>query len=569
MNARQINSSIKPLAPEGTFFLIDDLEWTSGQGIDIDYATLEDDKLVDWPMVYILRNEEERPSAYVGKTTNVLQRMRQHASNPEKASFTNASLIYSPEFNESVISDYEHRLISLMSADNKFILTNKNGGLSEGDYFSKKEYSLMFEDLWKELQQHNMVVHTIAEIEQSELFKFSPYKALNADQEDACFKILETIKNRKTQSSPIVVEGMPGTGKTILAVFLLKALKDSDEFAGMNIALIEPVPSLRKTLKKVLKTIGGLKSTDILGPTDIAKPQHINNDGTKHYDVLLIDEAHRLKQYRNIVGRKSFKDASARLGLDYLTCTEIDWIMAQAKIPVFFYDPYQAVKPASPTLDQFIKSVGKAAKNPIRLFRQMRVNGGNEYLEYIKDILWGKNPSKKEFSNYPFVLHKQFSGFLQEFQQTLKKHDLTRMVAGYAWPWKTKNAKYDESSDFFDIDIEGHHLRWNCTETGWVDMGLKDPKIAREVGCIHTIQGYDLTNAFVIIGNDIIYDAEAGSLKSNRDGYYDANGKNGTTMQELDSYIKNIYYVLLTRGIESTHIYVCDPDTRKYFERFM
>lgn len=569
MNAKRIDSSIHPLSPKGSSFLIDDLEWSPGQGIDLEYATLEDDKLIDWPMVYILRNDREKPSAYVGQTTNVFRRMREHAANPEKEGFTRADLIYSPEFNQSVITDYEHRLISLMSADKKYVITNKNEGLTESEYFSKNEYDRMFEDLWAELQKNDLVIHTIQQIEQSELFKYSPYKALNSDQEDACAKILETIKHRNINPSPIVVEGMPGTGKTVLAVFLLKALKDTDEFKDANIALIEPVPSLRKTLSSVLKTIGGLRSTDVLGPSDIAKPQNINADGTKHYDVLLVDEAHRLKQYRNIVGRKSFKDASERLGLNYKTCTEVDWVMAQAKIPIFFYDPYQTVKPASPTEQQFAKSVGKAAKNPIKLIRQMRVNGGKEYLDYVKDILWGKNPTKMIFQNYPFELHENILEFLNEFERTLEKHDLTRMVAGYAWPWKTKGKDPIEAEGLYDIEIEGIQLKWNCTETGWVDMGLKDPSVAQEVGCIHTIQGYDLTNAFVIIGNDIVYDPETDQLKCNRDGYYDKYGKNGTSIQELDAYIKNIYYVLLTCGIESTHVYACDSTTRDYLKRFM
>lgn len=568
MSAKRIESDIEPLKPKGSFFLVDDLEWEPLKGIDMEYATVDDDKLLDWPMVYILRNEEEKPSAYVGQTTNVFRRMQQHAGDPEKNIFTKASLIYSPEFNMSVITDYEHRLITLMSADEKYVLANKNEGLSEGEYFSKDEYTRMFEDLWRKLQEHDVVSHTIEEIEQSELFKYSPYKALNADQEDAFFRILETIKHRNTKPGPIVVEGMPGTGKTVLAVFLLKALKDSEEFKDATIALIEPVSSLRDTLKKVLKTIGGLKRTDILGPSDIAKAAKINEDGSKHYDVLLVDEAHRLKQYKNIVNRGSFKDSSARLGLDYQTCTEVDWIMKQAKIPIFFYDPFQAVKPASPTEQQFAASVGEAAKHPITLFRQMRVNGGNEYLDYIKGILWGKNPVKQDFPNYPFKLHGSFAEFLEEFKRSLTAHDLTRMVAGYAWPWTTKNKSIDDRS-LFDIEIEGIRLRWNCTTTGWVDKGLEDPRIAQEVGCIHTIQGYDLTNTFVIIGNDIVYDPEHDCLKSNRENYFDKNGKNGTTIDELDSYIRNIYYVLLTRGIESTHVYVCNPETRKYFQRFM
>ena len=64
-------------------------------------------------MVYILTNERE---AHVAQTRSVLTRMEQHGANREKAAFDHASVIYGDELNKSVITDYEHRLILLMSA---------------------------------------------------------------------------------------------------------------------------------------------------------------------------------------------------------------------------------------------------------------------------------------------------------------------------------------------------------------------------------------------------------------------------------------------------------------------
>ena len=64
---------------------------------------------------------------------------------------------------------------------------------------------------------------------------YTPYKELNTDQELALEEILTIIKKKYSETTkslneknkaPIVVKGMPGTGKTILLIYLLKLLKD-------------------------------------------------------------------------------------------------------------------------------------------------------------------------------------------------------------------------------------------------------------------------------------------------------------------------------------------------------
>jgi len=139
---------------------------------------------------------------------------------------------------------------------------------------------------------------------------------------------------------------------------------------------------------------------------------------------------------------------------------------------------------------------------------------------------------------------------------------LARVVAGYAWEWKSKNDK-----TAYDIEVDGVQLRWNSTQTDWIaSKGSLD-----EVGSIHTVQGYDLNYAGVIIGPDLRYDADAGRMFVDRASYFDAAGKQnnkvlGKTYSDDDllEFIENIYAVLLTRGIRGTYVYVCDPALREY-----
>lgn len=172
--------------------------------------------LNNWPMLYILENGDY---AYVGQSTNVKKRMLQHKVSEKKELFKKVHLIYSQEFNQSVTFDYESKLIQLIAADEQFILTNGNDGIANKNYYNKEYYDENFNDLWNRLRSKNIVKHSIEEIVNSDLFKYSPYKELNDSQREAVEDIFSSILT--DQEQPIVVNGMPGSGKTIVAVFYL------------------------------------------------------------------------------------------------------------------------------------------------------------------------------------------------------------------------------------------------------------------------------------------------------------------------------------------------------------
>lgn len=556
-------SAQKPSGASG--FLIDQGPFIPGSQISVAEFDLERDIILDWPVVYILANDRE---AYVGQTTSAATRINQHGANEEKQDFDTVNIIYHEEFNASVTTDYEHRLIGLMQADGRYRLTNKNEGMTETKYFSKDEYAAMFDDLWEELRALELADHSIADIEESEVFKYSPYKGLTIDQKVALDTILAAIKGGLDGAEPIVVEGMPGTGKTVLVVFLLKMLKDDPSYKDMNIRVIEPVTSLRETLRKSLKNVGGLDPSDVIAPTDLIKPEMgYSKGGDKCFDILLIDEAHKLKRRVNLGTQYGNYDrVAAELGLPK-DATQMDWIIAQTKLPVFFYDPLQSIGPACLSMASMRSALGDALDTPIELYSQMRVKGGRAYLDYVRAILDAEEPEFEVFDKYDLVLHDDFTDFFDCFERDFKQHNLTRMVAGYAWEWKS-NPKKCSDPMIRDIVIDGIGLRWNCVNENWVIRGTDDPSIAHEVGCIHSIQGYDLSYAYVIIGDDLVYDPVTKTMVADRANYYDKNGKNTAEQEELNRYIKNIYYVLMTRGILGTHIYAVNPQMRQYLSRF-
>lgn len=509
----------------------------------------EESYLSNWPMLYILDNGKQ---AYIGESNHVKNRMSQHHGSLDKRIFDKVHFIYSSKFNQSVTFDYESKLIQYIVADELYEVRNKNAGMAEKEYYGKKEYDEKFQVLWRRLQREKIVKHSLEELENSDLFKYSPYKELNNDQRTAVEEIITSLKQDENQT--VIVNGWPGSGKTIVAIFLLKYLRDSEEFQDKKIGFVVPQTSLRKTLKGIFRSIYGLKSSDVLSPSDVTK---------QFYDILLVDEAHRLHQYKNISYMGAFKKNCEKIGLT-IESDELDWILHQCKCPVLFYDEMQVVGPSGIDVSRFHKKMEiEQAKRMItyhNLFTQMRVNGGNDYIEYVKNILSGTVREKKNFENYEFKLMTDFKAFNDLMYQKEEEVQLVRMVAGYAWEWISKNDK-----TVFDIEIQGIKKQWNhCTE-GWVHS----KEAINEVGCIHSTQGYDLNYAFIILGDEIGYDPVKKKIMIRPENYYDQNGKKTVGYEELKEYIQHIYYVLMTRGIRGSYLYVCDQELRKYISQYV
>lgn len=505
--------------------------------------------LDNWPMLYILENGKQ---VYIGESNHAKTRMTQHASKEEKRIFNKVHFIYSRLFNQSVTFDYESKLIQYIVADELFQVTNKNSGMADKQYFQKKQYDEKFGVLWKKLQREKLVKHSLEEIENSDLFKYSPYKELNDSQRQAVDEILLKIKDGTVNR--VVVNGVPGSGKTIVAVYLMKYLADSEEFKNNEIGFVVPQTSLRKTMKMIFKSIYGLYPSQVISPSDVTK---------KKYDILLVDEAHRLHQYKNISYMGTFKKNCGKLGLN-TDSDELDWILKQSKCSVLFYDSMQVVGPSGIDFERFDKKMENSFKNRMiayfTLLTQMRVQGGNTYIDFVKAALEGKCTGKYISEKYEFKIYTDFVRFESDLYAKESEYGLTRMIAGYAWPWISKNDR-----TLKDIEIKNVKRMWNhCTE-GWVHTD----EAIDEVGCIHSIQGYDLNYAFVILGKDIGYDKHLKKIIVRPECYFDKNGKRTASYEELLKYIKNIYYVLMTRGIKGTYLYICDDGLREYLSQYI
>ncbi len=173
-------------------------------------------------------------------------------------------------------------------------------------------------------------------------------------------------------------------------------------------------------------------------------------------------------------------------------------------------------------------------------------------------MLEEKNP---EFEgDYEILLFDDADEMINEIKKkdNSKNNIVARNVAGISWP-NRKNKK----------EVLGKY-KWNdMNSTDWVHS----KNALNEIGCIHTVQGYDINYTGVIIGNELKYSKQKG-IYVDFDEYKDQKGKSGLENNEKDlirlkQYILNIYYVLLTRGIEGTYVYACDEGLREYLSKYI
>ena len=554
-------------------------------------------KLIDdldfWPIVYILLNKEKM---YIGQTNDIIKRMESHKKYKFNEKFERVLLIYSNLFNQSAIYDIESRLIKYISADSKknINITNQKINQSDFKYFQKDKYNKdIFYKIWQELMRKKIVNDNIDIIENKSIFKYSPFTSFSKQQLEIIKNIIDTVsiiiekdysikakilesleKNNsiydmeqnyddilnllthqerilQNQESVSIIKGGPGTGKTLLAVKIIYELKKNYKING-KIGFCVPQSSNYKETKKLLKSLKLLeKDLDV----KVIKPSEIHKN---KLDILIIDEAHRLRHWYPKIANVSrhIKEKS-----------ELYQAVENSKHLILMYDFNQSVRPSDVNFENEIKNLKEIFKNKfwktsMKLDIQFRVQSTTDFPGFIKKLLQIEEGSKIEPFNderYDIQIFNSIEKMHNEIKKRNEEIGLARMVSGYYVKWISKT-----NEKLFDFENEGYKIKWNTKYENW----LNSPEAINEVGCIHTIQGHDLNYVGVIIGDDLKYNSCEKKLYVDKKNFYDDKAVpiKGSENEEdyLLRYVKNAYYVLLTRGIKGLYLYIKNPELEKY-----
>lgn len=476
---------------------------------------------------------------------------------------------------------------------NSGILNKNNGQSSKHNYYQREMYLNKLVDIWKELKHKKLANNSYNSIINSDIYKYSPFISLTNEQEDIMCKIINNILDcleGKSTNETSIITGLAGTGKTILAINLIYNIVNADfsnidtfeddeikilsEFdktmhrlrkyilhnGKIKIGFVIPMTSLRETLNVVFKAINkkNLKNI-VIAPGDVTK---------KNYDVIICDEAHRLAQYKNIANMGYFKKKCEELGIDENTSTQLDWINIKSKYKVLFYDGNQTIKGSDIQADKMDDLIQENSDKCYSLTTQLRCKSGELFLENIDKLFKCKLKNKIESSeDFEIKVFNNPNEMIEIIKQLDKKMGLCRNVAGYDWKWKSKGKSSEKirKKDLYDFDFNGKKYIWNHTNKGWI---LSNNAV-NEIGCVHTVQGYDLNYVGVIIGPDLSYNKEKNKIEVNINELKDSNVKKGTDESVVQKYIINTYKVLMERGIKGCYIYACDENMQEYLKKYI
>lgn len=377
------------------------------------------------------------------------------------------------------------------------------------------------------------------------LLQGKPEFVLIDDQKLAHESILAADSRAGQAKQVIIVQGGPGTGKSVIAINLLGALIARQR----NVRYVSKNAAPRAVYEA--KLTGTFTKTRISNL--FCGSGAFVDVGVDTYDTLIVDEAHRLNAksglYRN------------------LGENQIIELISAARCTVFFVDDDQRVTLLdighSEEIRRQARSLG-AEITELELSSQFRCNGSDGYLAWLDhtlEIRGTANPML-DTAEYDFRVLDSPADLHALIESRNKVNNRSRLVAGYCWSWPSK-----KDPQAWDINLPefDYRRRWNLDKDGslWIVM----PDSVQQVGCIHTCQGLELDYVGVIIGPDLAYRDGQMVTDATKRAPSDQSVKGlkamlrtepATATRLADAIIKNTYRTLLTRGMKGCYVYCTD-----------
>lgn len=386
----------------------------------------------------------------------------------------------------------------------------------------------------------------------SDMFVGNKVYTLFDEQQVAYAEIMKYAMDTSKRTT-IVVDGGPGTGKSVVAmnafVGLLQAKKNV-RFVAPNASFKEAiVDTLAKHKRETRKRLNAIFSGS-MGYCEAP-------DG--FFDVLIVDEAHRLK------GKGTYM---------YRGESQVDDVIRSSKVNVFFIDDRQQVRPNDEGSVKKITDVaGKYGSQVIfvKLKAQFRCAGAEGFVNWVDNTLQiaqTANFDGWDKESFEFKIVDDPNELARIVEAKNKEHCRARMLAGFAWPW-TSEKEGNADAGVADVTIPEFNFArpWNSRSDQYT-WGIDDTR-QNQIGCIHTSQGLEFDYVGVIIGNDLIFNPATRKVEAVYDEYYDKAGKKGlkSKPEKLTEYVKNIYRVLLSRGMKGCFVYCRNKDLGDYFKK--
>jgi hypothetical protein len=367
---------------------------------------------------------------------------------------------------------------------------------------------------------------------------------------DKVLALVDKAMNR-ARKQVVLVKGGPGTGKSVIALNLMGDLSRKGKVAHYATGS----KSFTETLREVVGRRAGVQFK-YFNTYMNAEPNVL--------DVLICDEAHRIRKTSNSQYTK--KDQRS-------TKAQIEELLYVSRVLVLFIDDYQTVRPDEigkvSYVHEFLQQRDDVDIHEYQLTTQFRCGGSETFIEWVNDtlgIVKSASPVLEPSDSFEFRICQTPFELEQLIRARVDEGFTARMMAGYCWPWSMPNS---DGTLVDDVVIGDWSRPWNAKPdasrlapgTPKAPLWAYSPGGIDQVGCIYTAQGFEFDFAGIIVGNDFVYDLDKGQWIAHRDRSYDGTLKRSSSYLE---YARNLYRVLLTRGMKGCYVYFLDKDTERF-----
>jgi hypothetical protein len=375
------------------------------------------------------------------------------------------------------------------------------------------------------------------------------------EQQVAYRHVLTAVERARAANTKqiVLVTGGPGSGKSVIALSVL------GEAWRRGWSALHATGS--KSFTETLRRVAGTRN-----PRVKALFKYFNSFMTADpngLDLLVCDEAHRLR----VTSANRYTRAELRTGKP-----QVAELIDAARVPVFLLDEHQVVRPGETGTPDLIKTVAAELGVDVvdvSLDAQFRCGGSRAYEEWVLRLL-GLDPGGPISwvgDTYFEVRMADSPQGLEDFLAAKASEGYgARMTAGFCWPWSDPRP---DGTLVEDVSIGAWRRPWNVKGDRAVggappaSLWATDPAGFGQVGCIYTAQGFEYDWNGVILGPDLVW--REGRWLVQRAATKDP-GLRGVDDADADRLLRNVYKVLLTRGMIGTVIHSVDPETQRFLE---